>query len=85
MEWIDTLIFLNEWEKASSVGQQAKEFYPEQVELDFRLAGCFQQLGKSIEMEYYLQNIGQEGNTIEEEVLQLFPLLAKQIQSTVRP
>ena len=84
MEWIDTLIFLNEWEKASSVGQQAKEFYPEQVELDFRLAGCFQQLGKSIEMEYYLQNIGQEGNTIEEEVLQLFPLLAKQIQSTVR-
>ena len=85
MEWIDTLIFLNEWEKASSVGQQAKEFYPEQVELDFRLAGCFQQLGKSIEMEYYLQNVGQEGNTIEEEVLQLFPLLAKQIQSTVRP
>ena len=39
--------------KATSIGQQAKEFYPEQEELDFRLAGCFQQLGKSIEMEYY--------------------------------
>ena len=85
LEWIDTLIFLNEWEKARSVGQQAKEFYPEQVELDFRLAGIFQQLGKSIEMEYYLQNIGQEANGIEEDVLELFPLLAKQIQSTVRP
>ena len=83
--WIDTLIFLNEWEKACSVGQQAKEFYPEQRELDFRLAGCFQQLGKSIEMEYYLQNIRQETNDLEEEVLQLFPFLTKHIQSTVRP
>ena len=46
LEWLDTLIFLNEWEKASSVGQQAKEFYPDQIELDFRIAGCFQKLGK---------------------------------------
>ena len=84
MEWIDTLIFLNEWEKATSIGQQAKEFYPEQEELDFRLAGCFQQLGKSIEMEYYLQNINQKNNVIDEALLELFPTLAKKIQSSVR-
>ena len=78
------LIFLNEWEKATSIGQQAKEFYPEQEELDFRLAGCFQQLGKSIEMEYYLQNINQKNNVIDEALLELFPTLAKKIQSSVR-
>ena len=72
LEWLDTLIFLNEWEKASSVGQQAKEFYPDQIELDFRIAGCFQKLGKSIEMEYYLQNVAQHSNDLDQELLQNF-------------
>ena len=75
LEWLDTLIFLNEWEKAASVGQQAKEFYPDQIELDFRIAGCFQKLGKSIEMEYYLQNVAQHSNDLDEALLQKFPHL----------
>ena len=70
------MIFLNEWEKAASVGQQAKEFYPDQIELDFRIAGCFQKLGKSIEMEYYLQNVAQHGS-LDEVLLQKFPQLAR--------
>lgn len=85
LEWLDTLIFLNEWGKASSVGQQAKEFYPDQIELDFRIAGCFQKLGKSIEMEYYLQNVAQHSNDLDQELLLKFPQLARQIGSSVRP
>lgn len=75
MEWLDTLIFLQEWEKAHIIAQQAKEFYPDEVELDFKIAGCFNKMGKPIEMEYFLQNIQQSTKDIPQSTLELFPQL----------
>ena len=54
---METLILLNEWEKACTIGQQAKEFYPDEIAFDFKLAGCYAALGKSIERDYFLQNV----------------------------
>lgn len=79
LQWLDTLIFLNEWEKGFMIGQQAKEFYPEVTEIDFRLAGCFWRLGKVVEMEYYLQNIKHKKEQINSNTLELFLPLSKLI------
>lgn len=78
-EWIDTLIELNEWEKACLIGQQAKEFYPEEATLDFKIAGCFSELGKTIEMEYYMQNVRQNKHPLSPADLTAFPRLGKLI------
>jgi hypothetical protein len=61
------------------IGQQAKEFYPEVTEIDFRLAGCFWRLGKVVEMEYYLQNIKHKKEQINSNTLELFLPLSKLI------
>ena len=80
MEWLDTLIFLHEWEKGYTIGQQAKEFYPEELSLDYKIAGCFHKLGKSIEMEYYLQNANNKLDQIPQTVLDQFPQLIQLLQ-----
>lgn len=77
--WLDTLIFLNEWEKVAIVGQQAKEFYPEEITIDFRLAGAAFKLGKTIEMDYFLQNIRLQKESLPQELQELFPRMAKLI------
>lgn len=78
--WLDTLIFLNEWDKGQTIAQQAKEFYPEELSLDFKIAGCFHKLGKTIEMEYYLQNVKSKYTSLPKEVLDLFPQLIQLLQ-----
>ncbi len=80
LEWLDTLIFLQEWEKGYTIGQQAKEFYPEAIALDFKIAGCFYMAGKSIEMEYYLQNVQNDSRQLEAKTLDLFPQLRQLLQ-----
>ena len=80
MDWLDTLIFLNEWEKGHTIGQQAKEFYPEECALDYKIAGCFYKTGKSIEMEYYLQNVNKKMDQLPQKVLDLFPQLVQLLQ-----
>ena len=80
MDWLDTLIFLNEWEKGHTIGQQAKEFYPEEFALDYKIAGCFYKTGKSIEMEYYLQNVNKIIDQLPQKVLDLFPQLVQLLQ-----
>ena len=75
MDWLDTLIFLHEWEKGSTIGQQAKEFYPDELALDYKIAGCFYKTGKNIEMEYYLQNVQSQPKNLSEDILELFPQL----------
>lgn len=80
MEWFDTLIYLHEWEKGKTIGQQAKEFYPEELALDYKIAGCFYKLGKSIEMEYYLQNVNKKMDHLPQTVLDLFPPLIQLLQ-----
>ena len=80
MDWLDTLIFLHEWEKGQTIGQQAKEFYPEELVLDYKIAGCFYKMGKSIEMEYYLQNVNKKLDHLPQTVLELFPQLIQLLQ-----
>ena len=80
MDWLDILIFLNEWEKGHTIGQQAKEFYPEEFALDYKIAGCFYKKGKSIEMEYYLQNVKNKMDQLPQKVLDLFPQLVQLLQ-----
>ena len=43
--------------KACKIGQQAKEFYPDEIAFDFKLAGCYAAMGKAIERDYFLQNV----------------------------
>jgi tetratricopeptide (TPR) repeat protein len=78
--WLDTLIFLNEWDKGQTIAQQAKEFYPEEQSLDFKIAGCYHKMGKTIEMEYYLQNVKSKYTSLPKEVLDLFPQLIQLLQ-----
>ena len=74
--WMETLLFLNEWEKGAKIGQQAKEFYPDDIHLDCQLVVCFYQLAKTIEMDYYLQNIRKSKESINEKLLKAFPFLS---------
>ena len=78
-EWMHTLIILNEWEKACKIGQQAKEFYPDETRFDFMLAGCFSALGKTIEMDYFLQNVRLHETPLSKEVINTFPSLIKHV------
>ena len=66
--------------KGYTIGQQAKEFYPEEFTLDYKIAGCFYKLGKSIEMEYYLQNVIKNFDQIPQNVLDQFPQLIQLLQ-----
>lgn len=75
--WMDTLVFLNEWEKGYQIGQQAKEFYPNNANIDFRIAGFSMKLSKSIEMEYFLQNVRLENKDIDPKLAELFPSLTQ--------
>jgi len=80
IDWLDTLIFLHEWEKGYTIGQQAKEFYPDALVLDYKIAGCFYKIGKRIEMEYYLRNIQSKQESLGQDVLELFPELIRLLQ-----
>lgn len=72
--WLDTLAFLNEWEKGCTIGQQAKEFYSNAQNIDVRIAGFFVQMGKTIEAEYYLKNASADQRR-DQSILALFPRL----------
>lgn len=78
-EWMETLILLNEWEKACTIGQQAKEFYPDEIAFDFKLAGCYAALGKSIERDYFLQNVRLNKSELSKKTTAIFPHLMKQM------
>lgn len=73
--WLDTLAFLNEWEKGYTIGQQAKEFYSNETGIDVRLAGFYLHIGKTIEAEYYLKNVADIDNALAKELSTLFPYL----------
>ena len=52
----DLLIKLGEYQAAVSNLFQATEFYPENVEIEFRLAGLFYVLKESQKAEFHLKN-----------------------------
>jgi tetratricopeptide (TPR) repeat protein len=79
--WMETLLFLNEWEKGIRVGQQAKEFYSDNIDLDAQIAVCFYRLAKPIEMDYFLQNIRKSPQGVNEKILTAFPFLSKLLSS----
>lgn len=78
-EWMETLILLNEWEKACKIGQQAKEFYPDEVAFDFKLAGCYAAMGKAIERDYFLQNVRSHNSELPQNTTAIFPHLRKEV------
>jgi len=73
LEWMNTLIFLNEWEKLISIGHQAKEFYPDSNEIDFRIAGSYKRLSRLNEADYFIQNLLKNKTVPSETFLNLFP------------
>ena len=73
LEWMNTLIFLNEWEKLISIGNQAKEFYPDSNEIDFRIAGSYKRLSRLNEADYFIQNLLKNKTVPSETFLNLFP------------
>ena len=73
LEWMNTLIFLNEWEKLISIGHQAKEFYPDSNEIDFRIAGSYRRLSRLNEADYFIQNLLKNKTVPSETLLNLFP------------
>ena len=57
--WItrgDILINLGEYEPAINNFNQGLEFYPEHVEIEYRLAGCYFALGEHGKGEFHLKN-----------------------------
>jgi pentatricopeptide repeat protein len=73
IEWMDTLIFLNEWEKMITIGHQAKEFYPDSAEIDFRIAGSYRRLSLLNEAEFFIQDLRKNKKDPPENLLNLFP------------
>ena len=67
------LIFLNEWEKLITIGHQAKEFYPDSFEIDFRIAGSYRRLSRLNEADYFIQNLLKNKTVPSETLLNLFP------------
>ena len=53
IQWIDSLLHLQEWNKALKIGLQAREFYPETASIAIRVAGCYHTLGKKDESQYF--------------------------------
>ena len=74
-EWLDTLIFLNEWEKVCQIGFQAKEFYPEELSIDFKIGGAYGRMGKRTEMEYFKKSLCEAKEELPMDLLSYFPEL----------
>ena len=73
IEWMNTLIFLNEWDKLINIGHQAREFYPEAAEIDFRIAGSYRRLSKISEADYFIQELQKNKKTPSESIINFFP------------
>ena len=73
IEWMNTLIFLNEWEKLITIGHQAKEFYPNAEELDFRIAASYQKLSRLNEADFFIQDLNKKKKKPSESFLEFFP------------
>ena len=73
IEWMNTLIFLNEWEKLITIGHQAKEFYPNAEELDFRIAASYQKLSRLNEADFFIQDLFKKKKEPSESFLEFFP------------
>lgn len=69
---IDVWIGMEDWNKALEVANKAKSFFPENAELDYRIAGCHHRLKQNNEANYYFQN-AKKSNEMSPKITQLFP------------
>jgi tetratricopeptide (TPR) repeat protein len=77
--WIDNLLHLQEWDKALNICYLAKEYYPEETGLDWRMSGCYLRLGKKDESAYFLSAL-KSVETLPESIATFFPELQEQIK-----
>jgi tetratricopeptide (TPR) repeat protein len=54
--WVDILQFLGEFESAIQTLQQASEYFPEENEVEYRLAGLYFMLSDNIKAKFHLSN-----------------------------
>ncbi len=73
--WVDILQFLGEFESAVQTLLQASEYYPEEYEIEYRLAGLYLMLRETEKGKFHLSNglrLNFKNHTILE---QLFPVV----------
>ena len=78
--WVDILQFLGEFESAVNTLLQATEFFPEQFEIEYRLAGFYFSLSDDKKGTFHLTN-GLRLNLEDKNILEkLFPVVWKRIK-----
>ena len=73
--WVDTLQFLGEFEMAIQTLLQATEYFPENYEIEYRLAGLYYMLNIKDKGKFHLSNglrLNYANNTI---IKDLFPVV----------
>ena len=83
--WVDILQFLGEFDTAIQTLLQATEFYPEEFEVEYRLAGLYFMLGDDKKGKFHISNglrLNFKNHTILEE---LFPVVwtRKMVQNAI--
>ncbi len=84
--WVDILQFLGEFDMAIETLLQSTEFFPENFEIEYRLAGLYYMLQKSVKGKFHLYNglrLSHENHNIIED---LFPVvwLKKTVQNIIK-
>ena len=84
--WVDILQFLGEFDMAIETLLQSTEFFPENFEIEYRLAGLYYMLQKSVKGKFHLCNglrLSHENHNIIED---LFPVvwLKKTVQNIIK-
>ena len=69
---IDGWIGMEDWNKALEIAHKAKSFFPDDAELDYRIAGCHHRLNQSTEANYFFQN-AKKNKEMSPKITQLFP------------
>jgi len=54
--WVDILQFLGEFESAVQTLLQSSEYFPEEFEVEYRLAGLYYMLGQNVKAKFHLSN-----------------------------
>jgi tetratricopeptide (TPR) repeat protein len=84
--WVDLLQFLGEFDSAISTLMQAAEYFPEEYEIEYRLAGLNYMLQETEKGQFHLSN-GLRLNFNNHTILQeLFPVvwLQKNVQNQIK-
>lgn len=84
--WVDLLQFLGEFDNAVSTLTQANEFFPDEYEIEYRLAGMFFMMGEKEKATFHLVkglHLNAKHVTLLEE---LFPIVweKKQVQQIIK-